>query len=565
MSGFYDKGKNLYRKIYFLTNKFIQLSCMSNKTQHKHIYILLLFYIKIFYGFQHYLDITFFDESEYLLKGISIPNKIYNDWGPTYNLWYFFINSFTQDPITTYYVNYVLLNTLIPLLLFFLLVRFSINNKLALLLALFFLLDSLSYNNFTYVSHFCLVIILCTFIIITYVSSNETKAIVAITGAFVCAFARQEFLLNVVLITLLWLYIVIRQRKINFNTSYIILVFVVGILYYLFDGISFKAQGMDRSYFAFMQHFYVNYCVWTKKLLTLDEFRNLKLFGESKTMLACMINDPILFTKHLFTNIANYIVSMIKYLEDYVLPPVIFKSFGKIKHLPFLIFCGYTIYLLFKKKVGNQIKTVIAQNSFQYILVFIFFISSFFSIFFIFPEKHYIILQFIWWILLIALIYNHQISLLHKPYVFYCLILILLIIFPTSNKITFFQHSRTRSEVQPNLKTILYLNKHNDKKQKIIFSTERGFTPYLATNYKELFLEVDSLKPYMTSKDTINLTQYLYDKKIDIIYMNEKMQDLINFANFKDKNTFLKNPEIIGYSKQTIDTILHKSYLLIKQ
>lgn len=521
--------------------------------------IILLIALKQFYGFYHYLDITFFDESEYLWKGIILPKEIYNDWAPSYNVWYYLINSITHNPIMSYYLNFVLLNTIIPILLFFLLIRYSINYKLALLLSILFLTNVILYVNFTYISNFCLVIILLLFIILSYVNTSENKIVTAMIGTLICVFARQEFLLVFILLFIFWLYIVIQQKKIHFSTSYLILFLLIVFYYAFFGGLTFKSGKLDRSYFAFMQHFYVNYCILTKKVYTLDEFKELKLFGNSDTMIECIFNNPVLFLKHLLLNIGNYLLSFLKYVENYLLPTFIFNYLGKIKHILFILILLYVARLFYYKNQYNFLKSKVIANSTLSIIIFIFFISSYFSIFFIFPERHYVLLQFIWWILLIAFIFNKVNYNTFNSTLIFGLITVIFITVPTANKIQFFQKYSKVKEPQPNLKTIVYLNTYNTKDSMQF----KMFTPYLASNYNEIFLEVDSIRPYMYAKDSIDMLSYLQDKNIGIIYMNEKMQDLLNNGKIKDKEKFLNNPEEVGYYKQIIDTSL-VSYLLIR-
>lgn len=516
-----------------------------------------------FHGFYHYLDVLFFDESEYLYKGIIMPKKIYTDWGPSYNLWYRFIFIFTKNPITTYYVNYVLLNTFIPILLFIFLVRNSINKWLSLLLSILLLTNSLLYANFTQVSNFCIVIMLLSFIIISYVKADENKIIVAIAGAYICMYARQEFLLIIALLFLLWCFVIIKQKKIRFSFAYISLIVIIVVLYAIFGLVSFNAQGMDRSLFAFGQHFYVNYCVMIGKFLTLDEFLNLKLFGESKTMFQCLLYDPILFMKHVGMNMLNYTYSLFKIIEGYILPSYLFKYLGKLKHILFVGMIAFFVYHYFKKKSYKSVLNSFKKISITNCIYLIFFICSYFSIFFIFPEKHYIIIQFVWWILLFAYALNPLIEKYLNKNIYYTFFILLLVLMPKANQIAFRHNVVTDYNKQPNLKVINFLNKNNkDKKEKIIFSTEKGITTYVAPNYRELFLESDSLKSYTTNK--INAAQFLKNNNVEIIHMTENMQKLIGDTTVLDCDKFIHHPEEVGYYKQVIDTSM-KTYLLIRK
>ena len=71
-----------------------------------YLLIILLAGIKQVYGVQHYLDITFFDETEYLYKGVHLSKEQLNDWGPAYNVWYYILSFINKNPVELFYINY---------------------------------------------------------------------------------------------------------------------------------------------------------------------------------------------------------------------------------------------------------------------------------------------------------------------------------------------------------------------------------------------------------------------------------------------------------------------------
>ena len=548
----------------FLQKIFKEDAENSNKIKAQSVFylcIILLACLKQLYGVQHHLDIPFFDESMYIKKGIQMHTQIYNDWGPSYNLWYFILSKFTNDATQTFYLNYILLTTLIPLFLFILLIRFGIRNNIALILTLSFLLQPILVNSFTYVSHFCIMVILLCFIFITYAKNNQSKVLTAIIASYICMYARQEFLLITITLIVLYAVLVIYEKKINFNLSCLSLIFITTGLYLSFGFISFKAAGIDRSYFAFIQHFYVNYVLWNKKLLTVEAFNKLDVFHGSKTMFQCLINNPLIFIKHMLTNLLNYFLQIYKYIENFILPQPIFHYLGKGKHILFLILFIY--FLFFKRKIYLNISAFIQQYSFSSLLILIFFVWSFFSIIFIFPEKHYIIMHFGWLILIFGVLISKEFNFLNNRLIFYALITILMIFTPTSSTVGYFHNMVADARNQPNLKTVNYLKKNNPGTEQNIFTTEKSFEAYLPSNYKDHFVEIDSIAPY-NNNGVIDIQRYLSDKNISIIFMNEKMQFLIKETLGITGNILLNKPEEFGFKKQIIDKKLN-AYLLIKE
>ncbi|MDB5226133.1 MAG: hypothetical protein JWN78_326, partial [Bacteroidota bacterium] len=390
---------------------------------------------------------------------------------------------------------------------------------------------------------------------------NESRILLAMIASYICMYARQEFLLIFGTLLFVWMILLRRQKKIQ-SAIYIPFAAVTAGLYMIFGFISFRAQGIDRSLFAFKQHFYTNYIFWTKKILTTDQFDALDIFHGSKTMFQCMIANPGMFAKHVGTNMLNYCINAYKYTENFVLPAPVFHYLGKGKHILFVAFIVYLLYLLFRKKAYRNVSAFIKENTFTSLIMGIFFAWSFFSIFFIFPERHYIILQFCWWIFLIALLLKNNLKWLNNPFVFYAIVILLLIFTPTAHSVDYYHNMTRDGNKQPNLKVINYLRKNNTQHPTVLFTTERGFNAYLPKNYKELFLEQDDVRPYMKNGD-IDIQQFFIDKNIDAIYMNEKLQNLVRQTLKKQGDILLNEPEKMDFHKVVVDSSI-TAYLLIR-
>jgi hypothetical protein len=524
--------------------------------------IIVLAALKQLIGVTQHLDIPFFDETEYLQKGFELSERSFNDWGPSYNLWYFVLSKFSENAVQTFYLNYSLLMLIIPVLLFLFLIHYRVDRNLSLLFALSFTMQPLLVSNFTYVSHFCLMAVLTAFIFIARVRSTESKLVIAMTAAYVCMYARQEFLLIFISLLACWLLVMLVQKRLHFSLSYLMFFSAVLLLFVIFGFISFQAQGIDRSLFAFLQHFYTNYIFWTKTVLTKDEFDAMDIFKGSTTMFQCLLANPQLFLKHIGTNMLNYGINLFKYYEDFLLPSPIFHYLGKGKHGLFILINGYFAFLLFRKKVMRKSVDFIQQHMTLTLLIVIFFAWSYFAIFFIFPERHYIILHFFWFILLLGFLLNGETGWMKKKWLYFPVVLLLLLFVPCSKSITYYHNLVIDSKQQPNLKTIRYLTEHNTQEPTVLFTTERGFEAYLPDNYRELFLEQDDVRPYIKNGD-IDIQQFFTDKKVDIIFMNEKLQRLIQQTLGEKGELLLNDPGKMGFRKQIINPTLH-AYLLIK-
>lgn len=527
-----------------------------------YLLIILLAGIKQVYGVQHYLDITFFDETEYLYRGLLLPDKPYNDWSPAYNIWYYLLSFIQHNPVDLFYLNYIIIQSAVPLLLFIFLVRYKINPSLAFLLSLSYSLHPIVYSCFTLVGHFCLMIILTGFILLSLAKSDESKLIISLTTAYICIFIRVEFLIIFLAIAALWCYFILLKRKFSLHIGYLIFVVIAVGIYVWFDGLSFKWKGMDRSYGAFMQYFYQNYVFWNKQSLTLDEFNNLKLFGNSKTMAECLFYNPGLFIKHVLTNMFSYLINIFKYFEDLLFPPPVFHYLGKIKHVLFFVTFVFLSFKTYKRFSLAGAVSLFRDNRIISLIAAIFFLWSFFSLFIVYPNKHYIIIQFGWWILIIANILEPYTKWLNNRWILFSVSVIFLWLAPTAKSINYYHDGQKDIRTQPNLKTIQYLTKNNNGQSQVLFTSESGFYAYLPTNYKEYFLEQEDVKPYITN-GKIDILRFFNDKQIDVIYMNEKMQHLFEITLGEDGQTLLNEPEKMGFKKQIINPNL-QAYLLYR-
>lgn len=164
---------------------------------------------------------------------------------------------------------------------------------------------------------------------------------------------------------------------------------------------------------------------------------------------------------------------------------------------------------------------------------------------------------------MIAVILNNHINWLENKIVFISILITILIFVPTSKSINYFHTAILDAKKQPYLKTITYLIKNNNLKEYIIFSSEKGFNSYLPKNYQEHFLEIDSIIPYRKN-GIIDIEKYMNDKNISIIFMNEKMQILIQENLGETGKLILNTPEKIGFRKEIIDKNL-QTYILVKE
>ena len=246
-----------------------------------------------------------------------------------------------------------------------------------------------------------------------------------------------------------------------------------------------------------------------------------------------------------------------------MLPKPIFHYLGKAKHVLFIGVSGYLVYVFFKENFIKKAVQFVQAHTMLFLIYAVFLSLSFFSIVFIYPNRHYIIMQFFWLILFLGFLLKDKVKLLNNSFVFYGIILLILFFIPTAKHVSFYTLSNKDAQHQPNLKTIQYLTKYNSHQPQILFTTENGFETYLPKNYKALFMNADDLKPYLVNND-FKLSKFVKDKKIDIFYMNEKLTFYVDYAKVKETELLLQHPDSLGFRKQLLDTSM-QAYLLVKE
>jgi hypothetical protein len=261
------------------------------------------------------------------------------------------------------------------------------------------------------------------------------------------------------------------------------------------------------------------------------------------------------------TNIGLYFVGIIKYLEDLFLPKPVFHYFGKGKHILFGILGLALFYQLIRKRSYRFITVFIQEHTILSLGMFFFFGWSFFSIFMIYPNRHYIVLHFCWYLLLLAFLFKNYWIVFDSKILQAGLLILFFVFVPTGIKVSYFHPGSADRDKQPNLSAIRYLLKHDPHKPVKILTPEKGFYAYLPKNYTELFPLKEDINPYKNGK-SLDLARFLTEKKIDVIYMNERMQGIIRSSG-ETTADIIREPEKYGFEKVLIRKNL-TAYLLIK-
>lgn len=263
------------------------------------------------------LDIDLSDSTRYLIQGVRLREAGLPpaEWSPIYALWYYLLSLLEKDNIRLYYVNYVLLTCLTPLLLYAYLRRIAVGPLIALCAALVYLLSYANVAALPYVTKFAAMLLLLCLIVTTYVPRrwHYTSLIVSILAV---SFVRPEQFLSFLLfgglavVVLLWRSrrhgIVVLRRSLP-QMAVVLLVAVI------FIGAMGNPLRGDRGLRAFRHHFSWNYVRWQR--LAVDPWSQCEritrgVFGDFDSIPQAARQNPRAFLRHVGSNASRFPASL---------------------------------------------------------------------------------------------------------------------------------------------------------------------------------------------------------------------------------------------------------------
>ncbi|HQV78107.1 MAG TPA: hypothetical protein PK301_06440 [Chitinophagales bacterium] len=517
-----------------------------------YISVLAIILLIITNNINEYYDIIAADEISYLHYGKLVLKEIHTEWGFCYSLWYKLLSFFSYSTIDLYYLNYRVLMVLIPILLFILLVRYQVELPIAFALSFLFGISKLHITTWPFVSDFCILVFLIYLCIITYIKENTTKSKILLFISAILYLTRPEFIILYIASIGLALYY---NRKFKKNILFIIL-FSILILFLGFS--AKKIMGIDRSFFAYVQHYFLTYKIWNKtENISIYQYFELipKLFGKSFTLFESIIYNPLAFLQHIVTCVGFYLISFLKTLEEYLLPSFWFKPIGKFKHL---LFIGYIIGIIFYYK-KTKTKFRFSAHKFLLFSIGLFFVSAMVSNFIIGYNPHYLQLHFIVILLLgsIVLLSKKQLlNLKETNHYILTLSLCLLAFFikPTLKEYSFQEVDYNESKNLPVQKMIKYLDLNDNGKKHVLLAYQTNLHFALKNNKYEGFDVFSINQPFI---------QFIQKNKVDVIYINSQLTSDIKLQKDIEWKHFISNPQKYGFKKFNLKGT--KNYLLMKQ
>jgi len=486
--------------------------------------IILISGFKFASGIEGALDIGLYDESNYLYSGVKLTTLGFPEAqnAPLYAAWYYVISLFEPNRIKLYYLNYKLLTLLLPLFIYILCRRNRVSIHVALIISLFFLISPLNGYNWPKVSHFALIMVLTTFIIIGSTCSLFWASIFAPISALLVSYIRPEYFLTYVLSLLFFAFAITREFKRMQRLHLVCLIAEVLISILLLSILGLPLSG-NRSNVAFGQHFSFHWVSWTGSQLNpwtnWQEIMS-QNFGSAHTILEAFVNNPSVFLKHITYNLWTLVKDSINWAF-----PDIFAADQLSKRLGALYFIGICIAYF------SNIRRNILKYRRLLILVGLFLLPGLVSAVFIHPRSHYLLLLWVLTGVLMATLIDtpaiEEKQMTQKQFI----VLGLLIIALTP----YFANKAAAN--RPNLETIRFIESLRIEEPVTVLEAEGGYHIYLGDNFRRV-AEYD--------KNT-GFNHFLSSRNINMIVLSNLLQKDTRFKDDAEWQHFLIEYSNLGY------------------
>lgn len=557
--------------MYSLINQKFHNKISKFLINHKYDVIFLIgifiYCLKFLCFMENTVDIKAFDETIYLYQGVIINKKGLpsSQFAPFYSIRYYVLSLFEPNRVDLYYLNQKILIILTGLLLYIFLRILKNKNWLCFIISYFYV-NSHIIMIWPFVNLFTLLIILFCSIIATYFFINKQIYYYIITIAFLYAsWTRPEFFIafiSLLILSIINFYRLNKNKKIWYELIVFISIIVLSV--YIFR----NPLSGGRSFFAFSQHFALNWVDWNKS--DLDPWFDYNIivketFGNSKNIIQAFYANPLYFFKHILSNIIQINKTVIDLLtpihSDFL--PTIFTSYYKIFINIVILFLLIVLVYKFKQFLA-QIRVLIKNQYFRRTLII--FLGILFavlpSIIIIYPREHYLIIPLVFVLVLVTCYFNYlllELSInIPKIKFFPSIIIMLLLLFVTPNISSAYNFipkiNKQYESDTPNLTTIRFIKKLPIKFPVTILDGASIY-PYYGDNYRGIiFFEKPSDDKFF---------EFLDAKNINIILITPELFSQRLYINDKDFLSIIHYPTNYGFVRINIPNT--SRFLLIKK
>ncbi|HEV7349243.1 hypothetical protein [Telluribacter sp.] len=311
-----------------------------------------------------------------------------------YCLWQLGIQMITQDPIQTYYINYVAMVSLPCLALYALMRSLRVNVWVSVWLTLLFMFSGLNFPLLPKLTHFTVLFLGAGLAISNFAAGNLIKQLtIAGFTVWLASYIRPEMYVACGLIILWLLYLSYKRKTYRRFATLFTVVLVSGVL------LGTPIRKNDRSFWTFKVYMAINYLEWYPGQINLSPWMhfneiNEQIFGHRLVSIRDAVETrPDLVVRHVQTNIVKLVTDSFRYAAEYVqmmvdLFPIPYKRYlFPLLGLLFLALIDYRRY------ASNLWETAKRYKEFGVIL-FLTLVPSILTTTTMYPRPHYFLYHF---------------------------------------------------------------------------------------------------------------------------------------------------------------------------
>jgi hypothetical protein len=522
-------------------------------------------------------DVGLYDESNYLLWGFDYQKTLpVAENGSGYAFWYYLLSLIQPDRVTTYYLNAKLLTLLLPICIFITMRMMRFFSIVALFSSILFLVSVANFPMSPKVSQFGAIIMLSGISLALWAKTTQIKLCAFTLTALLVAYARPEFYISWVLLSVLLIVHLAFQIKENYqNTSkksqllgamYLALPVVITLLlsFGLFAHLGKPMGDGSRSILAFGQHYAANWVVWNQS--SLNPWTNwnsifaIDFKGATSIGSAVMLN-PTAVLHHVYSNVALLTVPLstmatLIYPDTlWGLKPIYFKIGWIVTLVAYWCLFAFQLKKLSLKTRGTEA----IQNESPWLILCcltILLIPPTISVLVIGPREHYLLfVVLLATLLVVSLLMNgvNRFFTLSKivsskiiyPFALICVATIILI----RPMYDFYPRQAT-----DNLNTIRFIQTLNLQNAVIMLEAEGGYNIYLGDSFTRI--------PEYAKGE--NFAAFMQKHSINTIVVSGALRNDSRFKLDPEWLKFLNSPEEFGFSALDIPLVSDRKILIKK-
>lgn len=508
------------------------------------IVIILIAGLKFTFGLENTLDIGLSDESSYLYNGVTLwsTGLPHPSWAPLYSLWYFLISLLEPNRVTLYYLNYKLTIILLPILTYVVLRKHAVSIPVSLIISWLLLVSRANALTWPRVSHFALLLILVTFLLIGHKRSLLWSSLFASMGALLVSYVRPEYFVTYVLSTLLFVILFIRNYK-KLDKQHLFGSIAYGLCSILVLGAFGLPITGERGMVAFGQHFSLNWVYWNgSDMNAWINWREItsRNFGSAHSIQEAFAQNPSAFLKHIAYNLLNFSRYTPKLLfpENLTEIPAIVVALLSIGLL-----IAYLLIVHLSNTYYNRLLILISSfrknlQKYTSLLLFVglFLLPTSVTIIIIYPRDHYLLVFALLIIMTTAILLSNPDSKQGQVDLKKLFLLCVLLVFITPG------FGQTEKPVRQNLTIIQYIQSLEIDEPINLLEAQGGYMVFLDRNYHTV---------KQSDKNT-KFNQFRVDRNINMIVVSDYLSNDTRFQTDPEWHGFLENYRQFGFTQVEI-------------